>query len=379
MYHAKKVSFYLSLLNSDDTKVRETARSSLKLHMEKRKVPATTIEDNNFLGFKLNAKKRLDKQSKVNWPHSSFLEFHELCLRLGVQVGYQEEDDLYAAMIPAAVDDDEIMLRYINPSRLFTALKQREILHDLEHWHSLQQQGALSREAYPVADMACSNSHLTNSNITDHLTRFIAKGRLQLLETNAVNNTYYPNTYSRSCPLCQFHTDTNSHALNGCSKLKGLYIERHDRCVQVLRRELEENVLTEFCEIYENQTVSLDGLSVAGPCKPDLCIIDHLNSVAFIIEIANPFDTFIDKCYEHKFHKYMPLCLTLNEAGFFTKIIVLIIGSLGTVHRRFGKGLMLLGLSKRKSKSLTKYLSLSVMIGSRRIWARRNHMMQREG
>ena len=116
------------------------------------------------------------------------------------------------------------------------------------------------RETVPVADMMCSNSHLTNSNTTDQLTKFITKGRLQLLETNAVNNTYYPNTYPRACPLCNFHTDTNSHALNGCRKLKGLYTERHDRCVDIVRKELEKYVFTEFCQVFENQIVALEGM-----------------------------------------------------------------------------------------------------------------------
>ena len=232
------------------------------------------------------------------------------------------------------------------------------------------------RETVPVADMMCSNSHLTNSNITDQLTKFITKGRLQLLETNAVNNTYYPNTYPRACPLCNFHTDTNSHALNGCRKLKGLYTERHDRCVDIVRKELEKYVFTEFCQVFENQIVALEGLDTLGRHKPDLCVIDHLSSFAFIVEISNCYDTFLEKCYQHKFDKYMPLCIALNEAGFYTRTIVLVIGSLGFVHKRFTKGLALLGLSKRKSKSLARYLSTSVMIGSRRAWARRNFLIE---
>ena len=166
--------------------------------------------------------------------------------------------------------------------------------------------------------------------------------------------------------------------MNGCAKLKGLYIERHDRCVKLVRKTLEDSVLTEFCEVFENQHVSMDGLPVLGPYKPDLCIIDHLHSKAFIVEISCPFDIFIDKCYTHKFEKYMPLCLSLNDAGFHTKIVVLTIGSLGTVHRRVVKGCMLMGLPKRLSRALAKYLSLSVMIGSRRAWARRNFLVQRE-
>ena len=225
--------------------------------------------------------------------------------------------------------------------------------------------------------MACSYCHLTNSNISDQLAKFVTKGRLQLLETNAVNNTYYPNTYNKACTLCGFYADTNSHALNSCSKLRGLFIERHDRCVDLVRKELEKTVWTEFCQVFTNERVTFEGLEIGGPCKPDICVIDHLNSVAFVIEISNPFDAFLDSCYNHKFNKYIPLNISLSNAGFQTKTIVLVVGSLGTVHKRFVKGLMMLGLSKYRAKNLAKYISLSVMIGSRRAWARRGHLNER--
>jgi hypothetical protein len=225
--------------------------------------------------------------------------------------------------------------------------------------------------------MSCSVGHLTNSNLNDHLTRFIAKGRMQLLETHAVNSTYYPEEYSKACPLCAFQYDTNSHALNCCRNLRGLYTERHDRCVELVRRELEKTTVTEHVAVFENQPISLDDATYVDRSRPDLCLIDHSNSVAFIVEFANPFDCFLDQCYRGKFDKYMPLCLCLEDAGFHTKIIVLIVGSLGTVHRRVVPGLMLMGLSKSKSKRLAKYLSVSVMIGSRRAWQRRSCLVNR--
>ena len=155
-----------------------------------------------------------------------------------------------------------------------------------------------------------------------------------------------------------------------------MYTERHDRCVELVLQALAKFVLTEFCQVFQNQRVSLDGRYL-GTSKPDLCVIDHCRSVAFVIEISNPFDAFIDTCYQHKFQKYIPLCLQLREAGFSTKVVVLVIGSLGTVHQHVVPGLTLIGLSRRTSKSLAKYLSVSTMIGSRRVWARRGHLTER--
>ena len=52
-------------------------------------------------------------------------------------------------------------------------------------------------------------------------------------------------------------------------------------------------------------------------------------------------------------------------------MIVLIIGTLGVVHRKFISGLLVLGRTKLQGRSLARYLpSLSVMIGSRRAFGK---------
>ena len=65
-------------------------------------------------------------------------------------------------------------------------------------------QAKLQRDALEHADVTTSIGNLTNPNISDYITRFITKGRLQLLETNAVNSIYYLQTYERGCRLCGF-------------------------------------------------------------------------------------------------------------------------------------------------------------------------------
>ena len=52
-------------------------------------------------------------------------------------------------------------------------------------------------------------------------------------------------------------------------------------------------------------------------------------------------------------------------------MIVLIIGSLGVVHTKFMSGLHILVFTKRQGRNLARYLSLSEMIGSKRVSERR--------
>ena len=105
--------------------------------------------------------------------------------------------------------------------------------------------------------------------------------------------------------------------------------------------------------------------------RPDIVIINNEEKTALIIEFASPFDAFLGKCYDEKFCKYFPLTIELNELGYTTKVIVLIIGSLGSVHKRFVPGLKLIGFNKSDSKFMAKYYATSVVIGSYKIWKNR--------
>ena len=71
---------------------------------------------------------------------------------------------------------------------------------------------------------------------------------------------YYPETL-HECPMCGFYTDTNSHALKGCRQLKGLYIECHDKCVDLIKTELEKPIVTEYWQLFHDQRVSFAGFN----------------------------------------------------------------------------------------------------------------------
>ena len=75
--------------------------------------------------------------------------------------------------------------------------------------------------------------------------------------------------------------------------------------------------------------------------------------------------------YDEKFNKYFPLSVELSELGYYTKVIVLLIGSLGHVHKKFVNGLKILGFSSKESKFMAKFYSTSVIIGSYKVWKQR--------
>ena len=105
--------------------------------------------------------------------------------------------------------------------------------------------------------------------------------------------------------------------------------------------------------------------------RPDIVIIDKDNRRATLVEIAIPFDAHISKSYQTKFDKYYPLSLEINNLGFRSEIVVLIIGSLGNVHQKVITGLIKAGLSRNDAKFITKFCSISSIIGSNKIWRMR--------
>ena len=90
-----------------------------------------------------------------------------------------------------------------------------------------------------------------------------------------------------------------------------------------------------------------------------------------IVEISTPFDAFIDNTYQSKFDKYFPLTLEISNFNFTAEVIVLVVGSLGTIHNHFVTGLVKCELPKYEAKFLSKYCSISSIIGSYRVWKRR--------
>merc|ERR1712240_480871 len=102
--------------------------------------------------------------------------------------------------------------------------------------------------------------------------------------------------------------------------------------------------------------------------RPDIVLIDDENKSVIISEISIPFDAFMGDCFQTKFDKYFPLCNEINELGYYTEIVVLVLGSLGHVHNKFASGLIKNNISKSEAKFLTRYCSVSAIMGSYFSW-----------
>ena len=118
---------------------------------------------------------------------------------------------------------------------------------------------------------------------------------------------------------------------------------------------------------------SLENVLRDSPNTPDIAVVDDLLKTIVILEVGCCFDLYMDLCFSEKMLKYQPLIHALTIGGYSTKLVGLIYGSLGHVHRLCVRGLQIAGLNKKISKQISKYCSVSAII-TLHVWRRRCHL-----
>ena len=201
------------------------------------------------------------------------------------------------------------------------------------------------------------------------------KCRLQLLPCQTLLSLYYPHIHNKKCELCNFHSETVSHVLNGCPCFKLMYQDRHNRIVNLLFDKIANK--NKECRVLKDKVLkpnlfnsTLDSFSHQNT-RPDIVVIDEESKSVIINEICTPYDCHMTMSYEGKFNKYFPLCLEINEMGYHTEVVVLLIGSMGSVHKQFVSGLRKNNISQSEANYLAKFCSVSSCIGSFRVWKKR--------
>ena len=238
----------------------------------------------------------------------------------------------------------------------------------------LEFQGAIIRQE--AFDMQCSQEIYKNNSLADKLVKFVTKARLQIAETNTFLHLCYPNSYQKEVSKMQ------QPKRNHVTRAEWMYVARHNRIVKLIGEQIAADKLDLkiHCEkivkleMFVNESEISDqsfSFQWVNHRRPDLLLVNKAKKKAFIVEFSVPFDRFIDLCYQHKFNKYIELCNKCNELGYHTRIIVLIIGSLGLVHNKFVNGLKVIGLTTSKAKAIAKYVSVSARIGSYVCWSSR--------
>ena len=277
-------------------------------------------------------------------------------------------------MYVLVVDDDiSVQIPYAKP--FYTMFKSQKLSEFETKWKSMSSQGRIAREIDGCTDSRFSSAFLCNHKLSDDIRSFVCRGRLQLLQCNSLLHLYYG--IPKSCKICNHPTDTASHILNGCTQFKQMYQNRHNRIVDIIYNKIESTNKSDNVEVLKDCILTPAKLNSAQahfihPNKrPDIVTIDRDAKTVTITEISIPFDAHMKTTYKSKFDKYYPLSLEVNDLGYSTMVIVLIIGSLGNVHCRFVSGLRKNNMNSTEAKYLARYCSISAIIGSHKVWKTR--------
>lgn len=86
------------------------------------------------------------------------------------------------------------------------------------------------------------------------------------------------------------------------------------------------------------------------PNTLDITILDQTKRSVMFVEIGCSFDLYMDMCFNSKMLKYQPLISAIEGLGYKCRLVVLVFGSLGNVHKLALRGLQQTGLSKTAAK-----------------------------
>ena len=107
------------------------------------------------------------------------------------------------------------------------------------------------------ADHSVSHSMYTNAAVGEDILCFTFKVRLQVLPTKNNLALWY---LTHHHPHCIMHSDSGhqlasvAHIVHGCTMYKGLYIERHDRIVNLIASTVKE-VFPENVIMYKHSCI----------------------------------------------------------------------------------------------------------------------------
>jgi hypothetical protein len=210
---------------------------------------------------------------------------------------------------------------------------------------------------------------------------FIMAAQEQALRTRWFRAQIEKEDISPKCRLCDSEAETVRHLSAGCKKLAGgPYKRRHDRMGVRVYWELCQKYQIPctskwFEEIPDTVRKSKDGLFeiwwdrpiettvMLEHNRPDVVVINHKGNEWTIVEFSVPWDKNVLLKEDEKIKRYIPLAKEIRKVhGVSTKIVPIILGSLGTVSSQLKGHLSGLGMD-----NILGSIQTSVIIGTHNI------------
>ena len=228
---------------------------------------------------------------------------------------------------------------FATSQRMRPEIIDKQIYEELSQAEKLPMQGRLLDNTY--ADYLLSQNIFKNYKLSDNLVQSWYKARHNVIPCNYTLSIWYPQ---------------QSQSLNGCTEFKNNYSTRQNALVEKIASELPHVMAAD-------KTVgsTFKELGLSSSQHPELHLKPNIvlrpeNEVT-IIDVACPYDLYIENLYQVKLNKYYCIRDLLQQNGLKCAIDAIIIGSLGTVHKKTLNVLLKAGMNKRQEKCLVKWCS----------------------
>ena len=192
----------------------------------------------------------------------------------------------------------------------------------------------------------------------------------QAIRTRWVQKNIDKMDITETCRMCGDKEETISHIVSECKQLaqKECKLSRHDKVAAILHLDIckkngfecgdksYEHVVDSEKKVLENEDVNvlwdfpIQTDKKLDHKRPDITMIDRRKKVCWLIDVACPFDTRIDKKEHEKIEAYTELkyeVLKVWRAEVQKVFIVpIIIGALGSVTKKLGTNLEMINFVK---------------------------------
>ena len=219
----------------------------------------------------------------------------------------------------------------------------------LEAWRSKPQHGAYLRLLNESnVDVKQSLAWLRRCHLSPHSEGYICAAQEMAVITKYHERNILHNREDDRCRVCKNEPETIFHVLAGCNVLaKKEYLVRHNAvCKYIHYKVLEaysiprgENwfahspkdvILGNGVEVVYDQVIATD--RPVGANRPDIIVRDLRRKEVWILDVACPCDTNVEKKESEKLSKYAGLKLELQRMwGAKCTVIPIVIGGLGAV------------------------------------------------
>lgn len=180
------------------------------------------------------------------------------------------------------------------------------------------------------------------------------------------------------CRRCHLSSETIQHITSGCKAIAQTdYKHRHDQVAKIIHQriaidsELLENKLPYYkytpttvmensaCKLYWDRTIITDKMIAHN--RPDITLIDKINRITYLIDIAIPNTHNLQSSHTEKVSKYTDLAIEIKEQWKMEKVytVPIIVSTTGVIPTTLHNSLQQLKMPKTVYMELQKVAILN--------------------